>query len=94
MGALMNASMIVSGVNTLLLLILVWTYGRSMVRMPTRFTFGLLAFAGLLLVQNLVTLYYAITMMPLFVAGLEGFLFAYQILQAVAFAALTYSSTR
>lgn len=94
MGALMNASMIVSGVNTLLLFVLVFVYGRSMVRMPTRFTLGLLLFAGLLLVQNLVTLYYAVTMMPLFVAGLEGFLFAYQILQVIAFSALTYSSTR
>ncbi len=86
--------MIVSGINVILLLLLVGIFTRSVVRMPTKFTIGLLACVALLLVQNIVTLYYAITMMPLFVAELEGFFFAYQILQLASFASLTYSSTR
>ena len=90
MATLMQLSTYITGVNILLILSLLYVYVRNFTKIKTLFTSGLLLFALLFLVQNIVALYYSVTMMPLYAEGVETFVFIYSVLQSVAFIILNY----
>jgi hypothetical protein len=58
--------------------------------MRSSFTAGLLSFAALFLVQNIVSFYYFVTMMPYYANGLDVHVFLLTILQTFAFGILNY----
>jgi hypothetical protein len=87
---LMTTAMILTGVNIVLVLGLLVVYVRSLLRVRSVFAAGLLIFALLFLLQNIVSFYFYLTMMPYFVAGLEGYVLTFTALQTVAFAILNW----
>src|SRR5690349_13351963 len=86
--SLMTASMIINGINILLVCGLLSVYVRNAVRVPSAFTAGLLIFAALFLMQNIMSFTFAITMMPYFAQGLDGYVLAFNALEMLAFLAL------
>ncbi len=88
MGFAMVTNFFIVGVNTMLLTILLALYGRMMAQAATRFTLGLMLFAGALWAQCAVQLYFMATMMPLFVGGLQGVVLAQNLLAMFATAFL------
>jgi hypothetical protein len=87
---MMTASMYITGANILLLCSLLVVYVRNLRKVGSTFTVGLLLFAALLLVQNVVSFYFYATMMPYFAAGLEGYVLTFNALQLGAFVILNY----
>ena len=75
----------IAAMNILLILGLLYVYLRNMMKIRSGFTLGLALFAGLFLVQNIMVLYFGITMMPLYAEGLGGFMLAFTLLQTLAF---------
>jgi len=88
MGFTMNATVILTGVNAILVIALLYVYIRNLRKMYSDFTLGLLLFAGLFLVQNVASLYFYVTQMPLYAAGLDIHVFVMTALQTVAFLVL------
>lgn len=87
---LMMLSLWLNGLNLLLVGVLLARYVRIWVRMRSSFTFGLVLFAALFLIQNAVSFYYAITMMAFFAQGLQTYALVFNALQTVAFGILNY----
>ena len=90
MATLMNISTYLTGLNILLILSLLFVYWKNMKRIRSLFTLGLFIFAGLFLLQNVVSFYFSVTMMPYYVEGVETFVFLLTILQTFAFIILNY----
>jgi hypothetical protein len=86
----MNILMILTGLNSLLILALIAVYAKNIVRMRSTFSVGLLIFALLFLTQNIASFYYYITMMPYFAQGLETYALIFNVLQLLAFAVLNW----
>jgi len=89
MGLLMWASIVGALANIALTSLLAYVYIGNARRTPTTFTAGLLTFAVLLLVGNLVTLWSFASMMPVYVSGLEPYAAGYTWAQSAALVALT-----
>ena len=85
---LMNACTVLTGISTLLLLGLLYTYYKNLKKIKSNFTVGLFIFALLFLIQNLVSLYYFITMMKYYAPEVEVHVFILTLLQAIGFAVL------
>ena len=66
METLMGIAIGLASVNSVILLILIYLYGRIAVRTRAAYSFGLVIFGGLLLVHNLLTAVAYGTMSPLF----------------------------
>ena len=94
MSAVMTISMIVTAINILLIAALSYFYIGSLKKFKSTMMCGLLSFALLFLLQNIVMLYYYATMMPLFVNGIETMVLVYNILQGVAFLILNVITWR
>ena len=77
-----------SVISTILLLMLLYVYYKSLRNIKSKFTMGLFIFAFLFLVQNLVSLYYYITMMDYYVPEVEKHVFIFTLLQTIGFAVL------
>lgn len=90
MSALMLWNVLVVVANTLLLLGLVGLYARMLRQVRTRFTLGLLLFAGILLLQNLVQLYFFATMQMYYAGGVEALVLIQNGLATVASAFLAF----
>ncbi len=90
MALLMTVTTWLAGINVLLLLSILFVYFKSMIRIKSEFTVGLALFAGLFLVQNLVSFYFFFTMTPYFVNAVETHVFILTILQTLAFAVLNW----
>lgn len=75
-------------VSTLLLLGLLYVYYKNLKKIKSKFTFGLFIFALLFLIQNLVSLYYYLTMMDYYVPEVEMHVFIFTLLQAIGFSIL------
>jgi hypothetical protein len=86
----MNPTTIFAGINVALIIGLLVLYGRIFAKTRSLFTFGLLLFAALFLLQNATILYFALTMMPLYEPGVESFMLSFAVLQTVAFAILNW----
>ena len=84
----MNITTALTGISTLLLLGLLYIYYKNLKKIKSNFTLGLFIFALLFLVQNLVSLYYFITMMKYYAPEVEIHVFILTLLQAIGFAIL------
>ena len=89
-----DASTLFSLANVLLLLALVAIYANSFRKVQAEFTFGLLFFVGLLLVQNLIALYSYLTMFMYYAADVGGFVLAYTAIETAGLVILLWLSMR
>lgn len=90
MALIMQLTMYLTGLNVLLVSGLLIIYGRNLKKFKSMFTLGLFMFAGLFLLQNLMSFYFYLTMMPLYAQGLEKHVFIFTLLQSIAFSIMTY----
>jgi len=85
MAMLMQATTILTGISAILLTGLLYVYYKSLKKIKSKFTIGLFVFALLFLVQNIVSLYFYLTMMDYYVPQVEIHVFIFTLLQAIAF---------
>ena len=85
---IMNITTILTGISTILLLGLVYVYYKNLRKIKSNFTIGLLIFAILFMIQNIVSLYYFITMMDYYVPEFETHVFIFTLLQTIGFGIL------
>ena len=85
---LMKFITVLTVVSILMLLLLVYIYYKNLKKIKSSFTIGLLIFAVLFLVQNLVSVYYYVTMMDYYVPAVEKHVFIFTLLQTIGFAVL------
>ena len=85
---IMNLTTIMTGVSTLAILGLLYVYYRNLINIKSKFTIGLFIFALLFLLQNIVSLYYYITMMNYYAPEVEIHVFILTLLQTIAFIVL------
>lgn len=90
MALLMELTTWITALNILLLLSILWVYSKNLAKVKAPFTMGLALFALLLLVENAVSLYFFVTMMPYFANEVESVVFGLKAIQAVAFAVLNW----
>ena len=85
---IMNATTILTGISTILLILILYVYGKNLIKIKSKFTIVLFAFALLFLIQNLVSLYFFLTMKDYYVPQVEVHVFILTLLQAIAFSIL------
>lgn len=90
MAMLMEIAKYLSMINILLILSLLYVYVKNYSKTKSGFTFGLMLFAFVFLVQNAICLYFSLTMMPYYVVGVESYVLAQSALQTFAFAVMNY----
>lgn len=90
----MNVITSLSLVNIVLVIGLLYVYLKNFIKMRSFFTAGLLVFAALFLVQNVMAFYFMVTMMPYYASAVEPFMVVFTMLQLVAFAVLNYITWR
>ena len=88
MAMLMNITAILTLVSTLILAALLYVYSKNLKKIKSNFTVGLLIFALLFLIQNLVSLYYYLTMMNYYTPQVEAHVFILTLLQTIGFIVL------
>ena len=81
----MNATTVLTGISTIFLLGLLYVYYKNLKQAKSKFTIGLFLFALLFLAQNLVSLYYYITMMEYYAPEVEVHVLILTLLQAIGF---------
>ena len=84
----MNITTVLTGISTILLLGLIYVYYKNLKKIKSNFTIGLVIFAILFLIQNVVSLYYFITMMKYYAPEVEAHIFILTLLQTIGFAVL------
>ncbi len=85
MAMLMNLTAILTVISTLLLLGLLYVYYNNIKKIKSKFTIGLFAFALLFLLQNIISLYFYLTMMQYYAPQVETHVFILTMLQTIAF---------
>ena len=85
---LMKIIMILTFISTILLIGLLYVYYKNLKTAKSKFTIGLFVFAILFLIQNLVSLYFYITMMDYYVPSVEKHVFIFTLLQTLGFSVL------
>ncbi|MBI2451968.1 hypothetical protein HYV50_02710 [Candidatus Pacearchaeota archaeon] len=85
MAVMMTISIIISLINIILILLLLYVYGKNFVRMRSGFTAGLFIFGLLFLIHNILYLYFIISMMSYYSENAQIFGFVFNLLQAFAF---------
>ena len=88
MSIIMDASAVVSVANVAVLIGLLILYGRTYSSSKAQFTLGLIFFASLLLVQNVIGIYSYVTMAPFFAEALLPYLFAINIAELAGLSVL------
>ena len=88
MAMMMNLTTILTAISALFLGVLIHIYIKNVKKVKSKFTIGLLIFAVLFLVQNLVSLYYYLTMMNYYAPEVEAHVFILTLLQTAAFLVL------
>ena len=88
MAMLMNLTTILTAVSILILAAMLHVYIRNLRKIKSNFTLGLLIFALLFLIQNIVSLYFYFTMMDYYVPAVELHVFIFTLLQTIGFAVL------
>ena len=83
-----------SAVNVLLLIGLIWIYGNSFWKVRAQFTAGLLFFAALFLVQNLMSLYSFLTMFMDYASGISLMVLAITVVQTAGLAIFLWTGLR
>ena len=89
-----QAAALFSLLNVLLLLGLIAIYGNSFRKIRAEFTGGLLFFAALFLVQNLLALYSYVAMFMFYASGVGGLVLAITVAQTAGLAILLWMSVR
>ena len=84
----MQATLVLTAVNTVLLLALTYVYGRNWARLRSGFTAGLLLFTLAFLAQYVMSFYFYVTNMDYFVDMVSLHVLILTLLQTVAFAVL------
>jgi hypothetical protein len=90
----LQAAAALSFVNVLLLVGLVFIYGISLRQIKAQFTVGLLFFAAILLVQNLIALYSYVAMFMYFASGAGPLVLGITAAETVGLAVLLWMSLR
>ncbi|MBI2649697.1 hypothetical protein HYX04_00105 [Candidatus Woesearchaeota archaeon] len=85
MAMLMNITTILAVISVIALGMLLHIYIKNLKKIKSKFTIGLLVFALLFLLQNLVSLYYYLTMMKYYTPEVEVHVFILTLLQTIAF---------
>ena len=85
MAMLMNITTILTVISILSLGALLHVYLKNLKKIKSKFTIGLLVFALLFLLQNLVSIYYYLTMMKYYTPEVEVHVFVLTLLQTIAF---------
>ena len=85
---IMNVTTVLTGVSALMLVGLLYVYYKNLKNIKSKFTIGLFVFALLFLIQNLISLYYYITMMKYYAPEVEIHVFILTLLQTIGFAIL------
>jgi hypothetical protein len=94
MEFVMQATFVLTTVNIILLLALMYVYGRNWVRLRSGFTAGLLVFTIAFLIQYLTSFYFYVTNMDYFVDMVSMHVFILTLLQTIGFAVLNGISWR
>ncbi len=92
MDYLMRTTFGLTALNIILLIALGYIYGKNWLKLKTSFTYGLLLFTVLFLLQNLTSFYFYITMIPYFVDMVSLHVFILTLLQTIAFLVLNVIS--
>ena len=85
MMSLMTICAALTIVSIIALLGLIYVYSRSLKAIKSKFTIGLLVFASLFLLQNIISLYYYFAMMEYYVPKVENHMLILNVLQTLAF---------
>lgn len=88
MAMLMNLTTIMTVVSVLALGALLHIYIKNLKKIKSSFTIGLFVFALLFLVQNIISLYYYLTMMEYYSPEVEIHVFILTLLQTIGFLVL------
>lgn len=88
----MTLTFIFEALSSVLLLALLYVYWRNYRAMKAKFTLGLLVFAALLLLQNIVGMYYRFTMMDYYSPAAAGGVALIRGIEVLALAVLLYIS--
>ena len=88
MAMLMNLTTIMAVVSSIVLAGLLHIYIRNLKKIKSNFTIGLFIFALLFLIQNLVSVYYYLTMMEYYSPEVEVHVFILTLLQTTGFLVL------
>lgn len=88
MAMLMTLTTILTALSSLILAALLHVYIKNLRKIKSSFTIGLMIFAILFLLQNIVSLYFYITMMDYYVPKVELHVFIFTLLQTIGFAVL------
>jgi len=83
-----------SAVNVLLLIALLWIYGVSFMKVRAQFTVGLLFFAALFLVQNLISLYSYLTMFMYYAPGVTWIVLSITVAQTAGLGIILWTGLR
>jgi len=83
-----------SGVNVFLLIGLLWIYVSSFRKVHAQFTAGLVFFAAIFLVQNLISLYSFLTMFMYYAADVTGIVLAITMAQTAGLAIILWTGFR
>jgi len=83
-----------STVNVLLLVGLLWIYAGSFKKVRAEFTAGLLFFAALFLVQNLISLYSFLTMFMYYAAGVTWLVLTITVVQTAGLGIILWTGLR
>ena len=88
MAMMMSITTVLTVISTVLLILLIYVYSRNLKRAKSGFTIGLFIFALLFLIQNIVSVYFYLTMMDYYASGVEVHAFILTLLQTIGFAIL------
>ena len=88
MAMLMTLTTVLAALSALILAALLHIYIKNLRKIKSGFTAGLAIFAGLFLLQNIVSLYFYLTMMDYYVPKVELHVFILTLLQTIGFAVL------
>ena len=80
--------------NVLLLIGLIWIYLSSFRKIRAQFTLGLVFFAALFLVQNLIALYSFLAMFMYYASGVTGIVMAITIVQTAGLSIMLWTGLR
>ena len=90
MNTIMMATTTLTAISVVLLLVLIILYIRNLRKIRSQLLIGLLIFTTLFFVQNIIALYYCLTMMDYYVPEVEFMVFIFSIIQTIAFSVMLW----
>ena len=89
MSLMLDAARVAAGINVVLLVGLLWIWGRNYLEIRAPLTLGSILFGTLLLAENLVALYFYLTAPAMPTVAVE-FMMVLQVLETAAIGAFAY----